>query len=139
MEEKAVKIVDNGSEKGDSGAGDTSMRQEVVMEKAVQEEEVEKELMGAAGEEKGHVAAAPGCSPWPFPPSIIMATQIFVMSQKKVCISQRLFKATRDYERGSRLATSRSTLKGKECALPTFPLGGEKSSWTTWMRRHPRE
>lgn len=40
----------------------------------VQEEEAEKEWMGdEAGEEKGNVAAFPGCSPWPFPPSIIMA------------------------------------------------------------------
>lgn len=126
MDEKAAKIV------GKGGDGDTSERQEVVMERVVQEEEVEKELMGE--EAGGDVAASPGCSPWPFPPSIIMATQIFVMGQKKVCISQRLFKATCDYERGSRLATSRSPLKGKECTLLTFPLGGEKSSWTMWMR-----
>lgn len=45
----------------------------MVME-LVQEEEAEKELMGdEAGEEKGNVPAFPGCSPWPFPPSTIMA------------------------------------------------------------------
>lgn len=109
------------------------------MEKVVQEEEAEADGGGGGTGEKGCVAATPGCSPWPFPPSIIMATQIFVMGQKKVCSSQCLFKATCDYETGSRLATSRSPLEGKESALPTFTLGGEKSSRTMWMRRHPRD
>lgn len=53
MEEKAAKIVSNGSEKGgDSGTGNTSVRQEVVMEKVVQEEEAEADGGGGGTGER---------------------------------------------------------------------------------------
>lgn len=56
--EMVAKKVGNGSEKrGEGGKWESSLRHGVVTE-VVQEED--------AGEEEGHLAASPGCSPWPF-------------------------------------------------------------------------